>query len=401
MSFNPAEILVVLVIFQLVFTSVFLFTHRKGRVVGNRLLGFFFLAIGLDLLDNLLLLKGIYSVHPAFGLLSAWLLLLFGPLLYLYTQSVLYQDFRWRAANWLHFAPFAVLFAVSEIYWLGQQPADQRSMLLRIAARQMPQYQSVGPVLIFLQFFGYMAASKKLINRYRKAAGEAFSDYRRIDIRWLSNTLLFFTVVMMLAALNSAISLTALAPFWWPTFLGIILLVFGYINVMLLRALRHPQLFALLREERKNEKAEDGKGAEGVSGAERRKETFHPGDNMPEAEAAIRQRLLLQLDEHMNARRPWLEPDLTLEQLAAQLGQRPRSLSQAINEGLGKSFFELVNQYRISEARRLLTDPPDKKITILEVLYQVGFNSKSSFNTVFKKQTGMTPSEFKKNNGDN
>ncbi len=75
---------------------------------------------------------------------------------------------------------------------------------------------------------------------------------------------------------------------------------------------------------------------------------------------------------------------------------RPKLLSQAINEGLGKNFFEFINRYRIEEAKRLLTDPADKKITVLEVLYQVGFNSKSSFNTVFKKQTGLTPSEFKK-----
>jgi AraC-like DNA-binding protein len=55
-----------------------------------------------------------------------------------------------------------------------------------------------------------------------------------------------------------------------------------------------------------------------------------------------------------------------------------------------------VNRYRIEEAKRLLTNPPDKKITVLEVLYEVGFNSKSSFNTLFKKYTGLTPSEFKK-----
>jgi AraC-like DNA-binding protein len=106
--------------------------------------------------------------------------------------------------------------------------------------------------------------------------------------------------------------------------------------------------------------------------------------------------ILDQLRGHMGTRRPWLDPDLTLEQLALQLKLRPKLLSQAINEGLGQNFFEFINRYRIEEARRLLTNPADKKITVLEVLYQVGFNSKSSFNTVFKKQTGLTPSEFKK-----
>ena len=106
--------------------------------------------------------------------------------------------------------------------------------------------------------------------------------------------------------------------------------------------------------------------------------------------------VLDQLRGHMETRRPWLDPDLTLEQLALQLKFRPKLLSQAINDGLGQNFFEFINTYRIGEAKRLLTNPADKKVTVLEVLYQVGFNSKSSFNTVFKKQTGLTPSEFKK-----
>ena len=98
----------------------------------------------------------------------------------------------------------------------------------------------------------------------------------------------------------------------------------------------------------------------------------------------------------MDSQRPWLEPELSLEQLASRLSLRPKLLSQLINESLRQNFFEFVNRYRIEEAKRLLTNPVDKKITVLEVLYEVGFNSKSSFNTIFKKHTGLTPSEFKK-----
>jgi len=56
-----------------------------------------------------------------------------------------------------------------------------------------------------------------------------------------------------------------------------------------------------------------------------------------------------------------------------------------------------ISNIRIEEAKRLLTNPKDKKITVLEVMYEVGFNSKSSFNTLFKKYTGVTPSEIKRN----
>ena len=110
-----------------------------------------------------------------------------------------------------------------------------------------------------------------------------------------------------------------------------------------------------------------------------------------------KQLILEKLHQHMQSSRPFLGPELTLDELAAQLSVKPKMLSQTINELLNQNFFEFINHYRIEEAKRLLTNPKDKKITVLEVMYEVGFNSKSSFNTIFKKNTGLTPSEFKKN----
>jgi len=373
MSFSLSDILFLIVIFQLLFTSMFLFTYRGGRRSSNGLLGAFFLVIGLNLMDNLLLIRGAYTGNPGFGLWSVWLLLLFGPLLYLYTQSVLYRDFRLSLSKGWHFLPFVLLFVITEIYWQMEGPAERRLMLEQVMTRKVPGYQYWDSALIFVQFFLYMFASFRLIGRFKRAAGDAFSDYRRIDIRWLSNSLLFFTAAMALAAVNSFIGLTSLAAYWLPVFLVVIGLVWVYINVLLLKALRDSELFAVL---------EEGK----------RDAPVGPADEWKE--------VLVRLRVHMETRRPWLEPDLTLEELASQLALRPKVLSQAINEGLGQNFFEFINTYRIGEAKRLLTNPADKKITVLEVLYQVGFNSKSSFNTVFKKQTGMTPSEFKKKMGE-
>jgi len=68
-------------------------------------------------------------------------------------------------------------------------------------------------------------------------------------------------------------------------------------------------------------------------------------------------------------------------------------LSQIINESKNINFYDYVNSYRISEAKDLLSSNCDK--TILEILYEVGFNSKSAFNTAFKKFTSVTPSKYK------
>ncbi len=85
--------------------------------------------------------------------------------------------------------------------------------------------------------------------------------------------------------------------------------------------------------------------------------------------------------------------------LAKNIGESSHHVSQVINEKMNKSFFELLAWYRVEEAKRILTEDIHKKYTIEELADEVGYNSKSSFNGAFKKLSGQTPSEFRKNNG--
>ncbi|MNY70445.1 Melibiose operon regulatory protein [compost metagenome] len=73
-----------------------------------------------------------------------------------------------------------------------------------------------------------------------------------------------------------------------------------------------------------------------------------------------------------------------------------RELSVLINHQLGQHFYDFVNTYRIENAKEILKDSSKSKVTILEILYEVGFNSKSSFNSAFRKHTGNTPTEYRK-----
>lgn len=106
------------------------------------------------------------------------------------------------------------------------------------------------------------------------------------------------------------------------------------------------------------------------------------------------QSLLLQkLNTVFENDKPYLQADFSLPELAKKLSTSVHILSQVINEGLGKNFFELTAQYRMEEAKRLLKENPNMKVE--EVAERVGYSSKSSFNTVFKKITGQTPSQFR------
>lgn len=103
--------------------------------------------------------------------------------------------------------------------------------------------------------------------------------------------------------------------------------------------------------------------------------------------------VLKKLNHILNTEKPFLKSDFSLPQLADRLRLSVHVVSQVINESLGKSFFEMTAEYRVEAAKQLLKDQPNIKIE--EIAEQVGYNSKSSFNTAFKKLTGMTPSEFR------
>ena len=96
----------------------------------------------------------------------------------------------------------------------------------------------------------------------------------------------------------------------------------------------------------------------------------------------------------MDDERPWLEPELTLAELAQRLRLHPAQLSRLINLGCSQSFSDFINTYRVAEAQRKLADPRFAHYSLVGVALESGFNSKSTFNRVFKKLTGQVPREL-------
>jgi AraC-like DNA-binding protein len=98
----------------------------------------------------------------------------------------------------------------------------------------------------------------------------------------------------------------------------------------------------------------------------------------------------------MISEKPYLNPSLSIRSLSEEIKMNARDVSVLINQNLNQHFFDFINEYRVKKAMEILKDAAKKELTVLEVLYEVGFNSKSSFNTAFKKHTGLTPTQFRK-----
>jgi AraC-like DNA-binding protein len=108
-------------------------------------------------------------------------------------------------------------------------------------------------------------------------------------------------------------------------------------------------------------------------------------------------RILNQLKQQMLEQKYFLKSDLKLADLSGYSGIPMHHISQVINEKLNKNFFDFINEYRIEEFKNRLTDSKFDNYTILAIGLDSGFNSKAAFNAAFKKITGITPSDFKKN----
>lgn len=114
----------------------------------------------------------------------------------------------------------------------------------------------------------------------------------------------------------------------------------------------------------------------------------------PDSDNAKQKELYDQIRKYLKKEKPYLIPDLTVKEMAEELGTNTHYLSENINRNFGNSFTGLINEYRVHEACILLIEENMDNITIESIAHAAGFNSKSAFNVAFKKVTGVTPSYY-------
>ncbi len=223
----------------------------------------------------------------------------------------------------------------------------------------------VSLVVVNLIFLGLAIRKAR---QYNQAILDQFSDVSKIKAPWLEPVLI---ICMLFLVLPLVIYFTNyLRPTLDVGWLGKLLLFFFSLTAVLFSAYLVRQSFAPTPL---------------VKTPEKRQISSEQTEKL--------QNLFRQLETHMHTQRPYLEPALTLNKLAEQVELSANQLSQVINTQTGGNFHDYINRFRIAEIKQALTES-DEQVIVLA--YTHGFNSKSTFNDVFKRFTGVTPTQYRK-----
>lgn len=253
-------------------------------------------------------------------------------------------------------------------------------------------FNIVIPVIqIMLKIFYYFLARQALIS-YQQSIQQLFSETSRINLIW-AKTLVNSYLFLVLAGIVIFVLMMRYPQHFNLLLLINVLIGTPYIYFATYKGIAQPTIWQL----------QPGKNKEYIEkeiGAVQEMQSIKKEE--PENHAAIRG-LSEDKAREINARilvlmekdKLYQEPELTLQDLSDKLTIPSHQVSLAINEGMKKSFYDLVNGYRVEEAKRLLLDIKNTNFTILSLGFEAGFNSKTTFNTVFKKFTGFTPTEFR------
>ena len=363
--------------FNAIFFSA-LILQKKPRALHDNILILWLIYLGLYI--------GVYSFYSHelfthFQLLSITLLsllMLHGPFLYYYILTLVSNKRQIKKKDLYNIVPF-ILFNLYILIASFYPSISEKLNIEKLSPDNNPPLLFLF-FLILTAFSGtiYFLLTSKLFKKLDINIFNYFSNSADIDLEWLRKLVLLFGVIW--TALISVTVIHHVFHMFSMVFctdglflsLSVFVILVGYFG------LKQKVIFT-------NENVIAADDASMV-------QPKYSGSRLNDSEE---KQYAEKLVSHMELLKPYLNPDLTLPQLAAELGISSHLLSQVINEHFKLNFFDFVNQYRVEAFKERIVNPKYGNFSLLGVAFECGFNSKSAFNRIFKKSTGLTPSQYK------
>lgn len=361
-----------------IFEALFLFAFiqsKKKRTVADSVLSTIFLVFGLNILFAFLEWQNRTNAYPFPELIQSTppFILLHGPLLWFYIKAQTEQSFRFRWIHLLHFLPFILLVINLSVTIYSLPTVDKINLDQSEGFKQLPTF---GPcmMLILVLPLVYYAWSLVLLNKYRKRIKNYFSEITHIDLSWLR--ILLISSLILAGGINGTFFVDQFVPVASFAVMQAASYVFVSVYVLFLGFFGHRQEVLITKVPLSTVDIEEYIVAE---------------QKLVDADETFIYALL----EYMKQHKPYLDAELTISVLSEQLQVSEEYLSGILNGKLHRNFFDFVNQYRVDEFKLRCTNPQNDKLTLIALAFDSGFNSKATFNRVFKNLTGLTPSAYK------
>ena len=418
------DVLYALGIIQGITLLLVLLSIKGSRQQANRIMAVMVAVLVLQLGHHLLLRHGFFLDHPDAALARVPLDYLVGPLLYLYGLSLVQQPFQ--RIQLLHFLP-ALLALVPMFTFNNLQPDVQVAFLKYLWFRELSlNHVNLSPLplpalwslwvkyalhgTLFLMHVGiYCLLLHKTIKVHRRHIIRHYSSIEERDLRWLQNLnlgLITYLLIFLIFNRIPRLITTPESPANFNPQLVLVLLV----QAIALVSLWQPDLIhgrQSSRDRQPDNVPEPDSNKTKTEPAKAPEEGFAvatPIEDTDEKEAYKRSGLSLEIAQEyrikvmqvMQEKQLYLDNELTLNDLAEQADILPHHLSEVLNRQMNQNFYSFVNDYRVHYAKELLSNPDTRDMPVVELAFEAGFRSKSSFYEAFKKATSTTPTQYKK-----
>lgn len=366
------------------FLSVLIF-NKFGYSLANRLLALLLLLYAIVLIRLLLWDLGYFTVVPHLLILPISISFLMGPVHYLYCKYLIDPQTEYKKKDYLHFIPF-LIYQIVLLKELFKSDKELINSLVDISAESISGVFLAFNWIITIHVLFYVTITLLRIQKYSSSIKQVFSSIEKLKLNWLWYITLFIGLGMVVFLIENTFLLGGYIISDQFELSNIIFSVYvvaiGYLGML------KSDIF-LSKEFSDN--VNELENVDNIISKESTEKYRRSGLTEERANAIIKSLSVLMQNEM-----PYMDSTLTLNKLAEKLSVSPHNLSEVINTKLNQNFFDYVNSYRIDKVKKDLADSGKQNITLLAIAIDAGFNSKSSFNSTFKKFTGMTPTEYKR-----
>lgn len=359
---------------------IFSLIKSSRKELSSRILILFFILILFVIIEYYGDLHEIKSIYLLGALSTRPAGYLVGPLLFLYVKSLYLKEENLVWNHKLHFIPFLVYFVfISFPDFISMIIGDYLFSYLKI----LEGYHFYQAEMIFQAVFLviYALLTLKLLDKYHKSLKLNFSNLIDKDLNWVKH-LVIGVLVLMSIDISTSIYELGFGYLNWDTGYLTVVPAIGFIFYLGYYGTNQSKILL------PDFMLDDTPVVEQKTSP---KLTQLSGNTSEEIED-LKKRLL----EVLKNEQPFFDEDLTLKTLADLIPTTDKKLSALLNHYLNTTFYDLVNSYRVEAVKTKLFDEKYEKYTLLAIAYECGFKSKTSFNRIFKKVAGLSPSQYKK-----